>query len=444
MAPSTSSRNTALTAAASIASVAGLLGSLYYLDIPSMLTQRLESRKVTKRTFDAATAPSLADFQLLCSQRTLKSTYPLARSIQKNIPIYDCGDFDLDDTAKIEQLQDELYHILTSGPGAYVLKHFFPSTAVMTAANKAYDTIIAAEKAASGERGDHFAPGSANDRIWNSFSKHALADPHSFVRYYSNPWFTVACDSYLGPGYRITTQVNVVKPGGKAQMPHRDYHLGFQTDEDVVAWPRSMHALSGHLTLQGAVAHTDMPLDSGPTRLLPFSQTFAEGFRSYRRQEFVDFFHSNYVSLPLEKGDALFFSPALFHAAGENVTRDFSRSANLIQVSSAFGKTMESIDPLPLVERTYDLLQEKYKAEGMSREVDAFIRAAVDGYPFPTNLDCRPPAPGRMAPETEQDILRRVLSEGSDRKRVMEELTAMRDGSNANSSVFRPSDVSGA
>lgn len=443
MVPSTPNRNTALAAAASIASVVGLIGTLSYLDIPSMLSQRVQARKVTKRNFSPSTAPSLVDFKVACDQVTLKSTYPLARSIQKNIPIYDCRDFDLSNSAKIDRLQDELYHNLTSGPGVYVLKHFFSDTRVVDAANDAYEKIIADEKAASGAKGDHFAPGSANDRIWNSFSKHALANPENFYEYFSNPWFKVACDSYLGPGYRITTQANIVRPGGKAQMPHRDYHLGFQTDDDVVQWPKAMHAISGHLTLQGAAAHTDMPLDSGPTRLLPYSQTFPEGFRSYRRQEFIDYFHANWVSLPLEKGDGLFFSPALFHAAGENVTKEFSRSANLIQVSSAFGKTMESIDPLPLVEQTYNILQEKYKREGFSTEVDAFIRAVADGYPFPTNLDCRPPAPGRMAPETEQDILRRVLSEGGDKESVMKELTEMRAGSQANATATRRTEVFG-
>lgn len=160
-------------------------------------------------------------------------------------------------------------------------------------------------------------------------------------------------------------------------------------------------------------------------------------------QEFIDYFHTSYISLPLSRGDALFFSPSLFHAAGENTTADFSRSANLIQVSSAFGKTMESIDPVPLIEKTYNLLQAKYRAEGMSAEVDAFIGAVADGYPFPTNLDCRPPAPGRMAPETEQDILRRVISEGGDGERAMRELTEMREGSSANGKVGRRTEVFG-
>lgn len=122
-----------------------------------------------------------------------------------------------------------------------------------------------------------------------------------------------------------------------------------------------------------------MPLASGPTRLLPFSQLFGEGFRAYRSPEFIDYFEKNYVALPLEKGDAIFFNPALFHAAGENCTSDFDRSANLIQVSSAFGKTMESIDTLPLIEKTYDVVLRKAKAEGMSNEVDAFVRAVAEG-----------------------------------------------------------------
>ena len=433
MTPRSRDRTGAIAAATTIASVAGLLGTLYYLDIPSLLRKRVKSRKVEPRCYSIDSPPSITEFKTLTQQITLKETYPLATSIQKNIPIYDCKDFDLRDEEQIDSLQDELYHNLTAGPGVYVLKHFFTDLSTIDSANKAYDSIIASELNANttGVKGDHFAPASANSRIWNSFSKHCIQDPESFTHYFSNPWFKITCESYLGPAYRLTSQVNIVRPGGKAQMPHRDYHLGFQKDEDAVAWPKAVHALSGLLTLQGAVAHTDMPVDSGPTRLLPYSQHFGEGFRSYRSQPFIEDFLESYVSLPLEKGDALFFSPALFHAAGENCTKDFSRSANLIQVSSAFGKPMETIDTLPLIENTYDLLVAKYKAEGMSAEVDAFICAVGEGYPFPTNLDFRPPAPGGMAPESEQDILRRGVSDGWDKRRMIEELTDMREASSA-------------
>lgn len=412
--------------------VAGLLYLAYSYDLSKKLRQYINpSPKIEPRCFSQDSKPSLAAFRALTQQSIEAGTYPLASKVMKSVPVYDCNTFDLHNAQQLDDLQNELYHILISGPGVFVMKHFFNDCSAVDAANIAYDSIIEDELRNNGARGDHFAPASANSRIWNSFSKHALRDPESFTMYFSNPWFKVVCQAYLGPAYRITSQVNIVRPGGNAQMPHRDYHLGFQTDEDVVKWPKAVHAMSSLLTLQGAVAHTDMPLESGPTRLLPFSQLFEEGFRSYRSEELIRYFEMNYVALPLEKGDAMFFNPALFHAAGENCTEDFSRSANLIQVSSAFGKPMETIDTLPLIETTYNLLSAKYRAEGMSMEVDAFICAVAEGYSFPTNLDCRPPAPGGQAPESEQDVLRRGLSEGWDKQRMMSELTDMRTASSA-------------
>lgn len=429
-------RSQAVTAVAAAASVAGFLGTLYYLDIPSMFQQRVKSRKVDKRCYsaeqDAQNKPSLAAFKILTQQVTLKETYPLAQTITKNIPIYDCTTFRLDDEAWVERLQDEFYHILLNGPGVYVLKNFFTDLSSIDAANTAYDRIINRELASSnGAKGDHFAPASANARIWNSFSKLCLEDPESFTKYHSNPLFKLACEAYLGPAYRFTSQVNIVKPGGKPQVCHRDYHIGFQTPEATAKWPKAMHTTSQLLTLQGAVAHTDMPVQSGPTRLLPFSQLFEEGFMAYRLPEFNEYFLESYVSLALEKGDAVFFNPGIFHAAGENITKDFSRSANLIQVSSAFGKPMERIDTVPLIEACWEHMVAKYRAEGMSAEVDALVCAVGEGYPFPTNLDRRPPAPGGMAPESEQDVLRRGLSEGWDRERVVNELGEMMQASAA-------------
>jgi hypothetical protein len=81
---------------------------------------------------------------------------------------------------------------------------------------------------------------------------------------------------------------------------------------------------------------------------------------------------------------------------------------------------------MPLVEKTWDALTEKYAKEGKSRELEALVGAIAEGYPFPTNLDRRPPAPGGMAPESEQDLLRRGLSEKWSKDKVMDELAAMR------------------
>jgi len=81
---------------------------------------------------------------------------------------------------------------------------------------------------------------------------------------------------------------------------------------------------------------------------------------------------------------------------------------------------------LPLVEKTWDSLAVKYAKEGTSRELEALVGAIAEGYPFPTNLDRRPPAPGGMAPENEQDLLRRGLREKWSKDKVMDELRAMR------------------
>jgi ectoine hydroxylase-related dioxygenase (phytanoyl-CoA dioxygenase family) len=163
-------------------------------------------------------------------------------------------------------------------------------------------------------------------------------------------------------------------------------------------------------------------------QFLPFSQTFEAGFIAYRLPEFADFFAQRYVSLELKKGDAVFFNPALFHAAGANATQSFHRVGNLLQVSSPFGKPMETIRTLPILERCWEVLSRRHAAEGFSAGVDAFVAAVAEGYPFPTNLDARPPGPDGMAPESEQEVVRRALSSGWDVVKMKEEVAAMRHG----------------
>jgi ectoine hydroxylase-related dioxygenase (phytanoyl-CoA dioxygenase family) len=341
------------------------------------------------------------------------------------VPIYELSE-DFPDAESLNQLQDEWNHVLLNGPGVFVIKYLYRDIQLLDQVNTIYDSIIAEESASSAAAGDHFATAGHNSRIWNSFSKHCLADTDSFCEYYSNPWLAAICEAWLGPGYRITAQVNVVHPGGAAQSCHRDYHLGFHSKQGAHRFPKSMQVASQLLTLQGAVAHTDMPLESGPTRLLPFSQKLEDGFMAFRELEFQNFFLENYVSLVLEKGDGLFFNPALFHAAGENVTTDFSRSANLLQISSAFGKPMEAIDTMPLIVKSWEFLDVLHKKEGTSAQLRALVASVADGYPFPTNLDRSPPDPTTMTPLSEQEILIRLLDQKSTREEMLESLTRLR------------------
>ncbi|OCT52762.1 hypothetical protein CLCR_10312 [Cladophialophora carrionii] len=386
--------------------------------------------RVPKRLYSLSQPPSIAAFDKLCSQSTAAESYPKASTIISNIPVYDLRQDKSATEDIIDELQDEWHYILHSGPGVFVLRGFMPDTSLINEVNAVFDDIISLEVAASTTKGDHFASAGTNARIWNSFQKHAERHPTSFVRYYSNPYLAAVCEAWLGPAYQITAQVNIVRPGGKPQVSHRDYHLGFQTAALCARYPRATQTATQFLTLQGAVAHSDMPLASGPTRFLPFSQRFEEGFMAYRLPEFQAYFDRKWVSCELSMGDAVFFNPALFHAAGENCTDNVHRSANLLQISSPFGKTMETIDTLTIIERCWDETRRLYEQEGrgtrMSKEISAILNAMGNGYPFPTNLDRRPPAPGGMAPESEVDVLRRGLSAGWDTQEVVAAITAMR------------------
>jgi len=188
--------------------------------------------------------------------------------------------------------------------------------------------------------------------------------------------------------------------------------MGFQTEAEIARFPAHVHRLSPILTLQGAVAHVDMPVESGPTLYLPYSQTFEPGYFAWRKSEFRDYFRSHHVQLPLAKGDAVFFNPALFHAAGSNVTRDVRRMANLLQVSSAYGRAMEAIDRGRLAVALYPVLRAARRASTMKAEaIDRVIAACAEGYAFPTNLDRDPPLAG-LAPPRQADLMRKALADG--------------------------------
>jgi len=307
--------------------------------------------------------------------------------------------------------RDELATVLHDGPGIFVLAGAVEHDVVDRATDE-FDAMIAQQHAEGRQVGDHYAKPGANDRVWNAIEKLAVQAPDVFVDYYANDMIALGALAWLGPAYQISSQVNVVNPGGEAQQPHRDYHLGFMTDDEAESYPRHAHLLSPMLTLQGAVAHCDMPVETGPTMYLPHSQKYPLGYLAWRRPEFVEYFAEHKTQLPLAKGDVVFFNPALFHAAGSNVTTDVKRMANLLQISSAMGRAMETMDRIRMSKAVYPVLRAS-RANGMS---DTLLRnaatAAADGYAFPTNLDNDPPL-GGLTPPSHLDILMEALAEGA-------------------------------
>jgi ectoine hydroxylase-related dioxygenase (phytanoyl-CoA dioxygenase family) len=334
--------------------------------------------------------------------------YPWASDVSHNVVLYDVAALPVDDPEQRRAVQAELVRVLHDGPGVFVLRGAFPDLAVIDAATAAFNTIIADEANAGGPAGDHFGTPGANARIWNAQEKLALTAPDVFVRYFANDAIALASEAWLGPNYQMTSQVNLVHPGGQAQEPHRDYHLGFQTTEESERYPAHVHAMSPQLTLQGAVAHCDMPVESGTTMLLPHSQKYPLGYLAWRNQAVRDYFWHNMVQLALKKGDVIFFSPALLHGAGTNHSANIERMANLLQVSSAFGRAMEAVDRVRMCQAVYPLALAARQAGWDERSLDNMVSSCAEGYAFPTNLDSDQPI-GGLAPMTQAELMRQAL-----------------------------------
>lgn len=366
----------------------------------------------------------IEEFRAIIERTTRLADYPFASAIEKNVPIYDgaavCEAASAPETRRA--LLAEWVEALTDGPGVVAFKGAFPDSAPIDAATEIFTAIIADQHKTGAGGGDHFAKPGANDRVWNALEKLALAAPEVFAAYYGNPIIALISEAWLGPAYQVTSQVNCVNPGGAAQSAHRDYHLGFQAPETIERYPVQVHRISPVLTLQGAIAHCDMPLASGPTLYLPYSQAYLPGYLATGLAAFKAYFADHHVQLALEKGDAAFFNPALFHGAGTNRSTDIYRLANLLQVSSGYGRAMESVDRTGMSAVLYPAVKTLLASGKLtSSEAANVIAASAEGYAFPTNLDRDPPV-GGLAPETQQELFHRALESGWDAQAFAEAL----------------------
>jgi ectoine hydroxylase-related dioxygenase (phytanoyl-CoA dioxygenase family) len=339
----------------------------------------------------------LADLQAVVEQKTEMSDYPHALDVVQNVLIYPG---ELPDTAEV---RSELARALTDGPGIVVFRAAFASE-VVDRGTEVFSAMIAEQKAAGQVGGDHFAKPGANDRVWGALDKFAVRDPAAFAAYYDNDLLALICSAWLGTGYQVTSQINVVNPGGQAQVAHRDYHLGFMSREQAERYPAHIHHLSPMLTLQGAVAHVDMPVETGPTLYLPHSQKYGPGYVAFHLPEFTGYFEASHVQVPLAKGDAAFFNPAVFHGAGTNRSAEVRRMANLLQVSSAFGRAMETVDRTAMSEALFPVLRD------FTGNVANVVAASAEGYAFPTDLDRDQPI-GGLAPQTQAELVRQAVAE---------------------------------
>jgi ectoine hydroxylase-related dioxygenase (phytanoyl-CoA dioxygenase family) len=365
----------------------------------------------------------LDEFQSVMMSETDPRDYPRAVGIDHGVPVYpgDRLEAALGDPDEYRSLQAELVRALLDGPGIVIVTGAFADIDAVDRASDVFREMIADQRASGSVVGDHYAVPGANDRVWNALEKLAVRDPEAFAAYYANDVIAIVASAWLGPGYQITSQVNVVNPGGAAQVAHTDYHLGFLTAAQAERYPAHVHRLSPALTLQGAVAHVDMPVESGPTMYLPHSHKYESSYLAWWRPEYREYFDEHFVQLALAKGDAVFFNPALFHAAGHNRSTDCRRMANLLQISSPFGRAMEYVDRTRMCVALYPTLTALHSAGAPERALRNVIAACAEAYAFPTKLDLDPPVDG-LAPPSQADVLATAVREGWNADRFRTEL----------------------
>jgi ectoine hydroxylase-related dioxygenase (phytanoyl-CoA dioxygenase family) len=349
-------------------------------------------------------------FAELVETTTLIDEYPLASEVASGIVIYQGDTFRkaATDPASRASLLQEIETVLATGPGVFFVREAIARQA-LDPVSDAFAEIIERERVEGRSSGDHFAKPGANNRVWNALEKLAVRYPQQFVDYYASDVIALAARAWLGPAYQVTSQLNRVNPGGAAQNPHSDYHLGFMSAEQADVFPHRVHDFSRSLTLQGAVAHCDMLVESGPTMLLPHSQKYDRVYLDANQATVVDLFHQRHVQLPMSVGDAMFFNPALMHGAGTNRTTNVRRLANLLQISSAFGRAMESVDRTAICNAIYPALIDRAREGWRTTQLDNVIAASAEGYAFPTNLDRDPPI-GGLAPRSQADLVRDALA----------------------------------
>jgi len=375
------------------------------------------------RRWLTATECNLDEFRKVVEQETSARDYPHADKVSQGTLFY--GEklaADISSPASRRDLQGEIADALLNGPGVVIFKHAFES-AVLDRASACYGSLIQQQKAQNIQTGDHFGKPGSNDRLWGALEKLAMADPEAFVDYFSNEVIALVSAAWLGPDYQIISEPNVVNPGSEAQRPHRDYHLGNMDIGMAEEFPAHVHRFSPMLTLQAAVAHCDMPAQAGPTMFLPHSQKYEHGYLAANLPEFQDYFAAHYAQVPLDKGDTVFFNPALLHGAGANRTADVYRMANLLQISSAFGRSSATVDTESVVTAIYASLRSRRATGASERYLRNVITASSEGYPFPTNLDRDRPL-GSLAPQSQAQLVWRALEQDWDDEQLRQELAA--------------------
>ena len=335
----------------------------------------------------------LDDFAALVERTTDPADYPFAEEVISNVLVYDGAAVRAatsPDTrrALLAEWVEAMTGGLSRGLSQGLRRHGRRRCRVRP--------LLGHDRRAAGEPHGRRRPlrqAGANDRIWNALEKLCFRDPAVFAAYYGNE-IVALVEAWLGPAYQFTSQINVVNPGSRAvAAPRLPPRLPGTGGDRGASGPRA-----------SALAGPDAPGRGRPLRhagrdrpdpLSPLLANIPSGLSRHRESGVPRLFRPAPAQLPLAKGDAAFFNPALFHAAGNRRSRDVRRMANLLQVSSAYGRAMESVDRTRMSAALHRALL-ALRAEGKLtlEQSGCAVAACAEGYSFPTNLDRDPPLGG--------------------------------------------------
>ncbi len=234
--------------------------------------------------------------------------------------------------------------MLLEGPGVVMVEHAFRAFG-RGPATRVFRTLLDEERATGKDRGDYFAKPGTNERLWDSLGKLAFRDPEVFVDYFANDMVAlVSVATRLGSATRSprrsTWSTRVARPRRCTETiiwvlhPTSAPSLSLRTSTNSLRYSHLPGRRSALRHARREWAYPVRPLLPEVPARLP-GVAFATVLRSWKR---------TYVQPPLAKGDAMvFFNPALFHGAGQT-GRLPTWMYNLLQISSTFGRAMESVD----------------------------------------------------------------------------------------------------
>lgn len=354
----------------------------------------------------------LDDFISTISQCTALADYPHAASVEANILVYDCDAVRAlaASAASLRALQAEWGKALMDGPGVIVLQRAVDDTATLEQVSGVFRALIAEQHASGQAGGDHFAKPGANDRIWNAQQKLCLRAPEAFARYYANPVFAWIAEAWLGPAYQMTAQVNVVNPGGAAQAPHRDYHLGFRAGP--TAPPIRARAPDvGPLDLAGRRRPLRHAARIGAHPIPALFAALPGRLSCLAAAAFPRLLRTALRAAAAVPRRRRLLQPRPVPCGRPQPLVNIRRMANLLQVSSPFGRAMEALDRRAMSAALYPALQALcVQGDLDERGASHAIAACAEGYAFPSNLDRDQPI-GGMAPPTQQQLMHEALAQ---------------------------------